>query len=487
MKIIPLSNLSPVNAFKALEDLERPFILHGGKIRGQSRYSYVSAEPSHTLTTDYDGTTLTELLNKKQTHLSKNPFTAISEALKIISSNSEPPDMQPFPFCSGGVGYLSFDLKNLMPEEYPKKTLGNNTATNPKFPLASFSFYKTIYVFDHLKDEGFLVSSEATKKNTTFKKIEKALQDFKPLECSTETDILLNIISIQSTLPEQEYISTVTKALEYIRSGDIYQINISTKFTIKVDLSPFSLFKKIIKDAPSRFQTFIDCGTFQIISNSPERLLSVTGNRVLTEPIKGTRARGRTTLEDDALRTELSESKKEQAEHLMVVDLERNDLGRVCVAGSIKVEGFKRIETYPRLHHMVSSISGHLRKNLNLKDALQATFPGGSITGTPKVRSIEIIEELENAERGIYTGGLGFIDLSGNGDFSMAIRTAVYSKGELTLSVGSGIVADSDPRKEYEETLLKAEDFFKALGLNYNKYITTATKKKEKRKKKASK
>jgi anthranilate/para-aminobenzoate synthase component I len=206
----------------------------------------------------------------------------------------------------------------------------------------------------------------------------------------------------------------------------------------------------------------MDCGAFKIISNSPERLLKVEDGIVETQPIKGTRPRGSTDEEDRRFMEELKNSTKERAEHVMVVDLERNDLGRVSIPGSIEVRDFEKIETYPVLHHMVSTVRGRLKPGMDGPMALRASFPGGSVTGAPKIRAMEIIDELEPNLRGIYTGGVGFIDFNGSMDISMAIRTALYKDGRLHLNVGGGIVADSVPEDEYEETILKARDFLEA-------------------------
>jgi para-aminobenzoate synthetase component 1 len=205
----------------------------------------------------------------------------------------------------------------------------------------------------------------------------------------------------------------------------------------------------------------MDMGDFQIISNSPERLLKTEGTSAETSPIKGTRPRGRTPEEDKRFIWALKNSAKERAEHVMIVDLERSDLGAVSAPGSVNVTEFEAVKTFPGLHHMVSTISSTLESSS--LECLRAIFPGGSVTGAPKIRAMEIIDELENAPRGLYTGGLGWVDFSGDMDMTMAIRTAVYKDGALYLSVGSGIVADSKPEEEYDETILKAKDFFDAI------------------------
>ncbi|MBE9531579.1 MAG: anthranilate synthase component I family protein, partial [Proteobacteria bacterium] len=250
--------------------------------------------------------------------------------------------------------------------------------------------------------------------------------------------------------------------------GDIYQINIAQKFNVPWAGEPFTLFKSVTEESPAPFSTFLDFGGFQIISNSPERLLKIEGNTALTEPIKGTRKRGETEAEDLALIKELKESTKERAEHVMIVDLERNDLGMISLTGSVQVTDFERVLTLPGLHHMVSSVTGQVKEGLGSLKCLERIFPGGSITGAPKFRAMEIIDELEPERRGLYTGALGWMDFSGDLDMSMAIRTAIYKDETIHLSVGSGIVTDSIPKEEYDETILKASAFFKAINKESN-------------------
>lgn len=269
---------------------------------------------------------------------------------------------------------------------------------------------------------------------------------------------------ISSNFTRDEYLETVLKAQEYISSGDIYQINLSQRLTLPIGGDPLGLYTRLIETSPAPFSSFFDYGQFQIISNSPERLLKVDGRTVETSPIKGTRPRGGTPEEDRQLIEELRTSVKERAEHVMIVDLERNDLGRVSEPGTVAVTSFERVETFPGLHHMVSTVRGTLRKGIHPMECLKSAFPGGSITGAPKIRAMEIIDEIEPAPRGVYTGGIGWMGFNGEMDISMAIRTAVVRNNTLYLHVGGGIVADSVPELEYGETLLKAKCFLDVVG-----------------------
>lgn len=270
-----------------------------------------------------------------------------------------------------------------------------------------------------------------------------------------------------STARELSYMSAVQKVRDYIESGDIYLTNIGQHFHSPLYEHPAELYLRLRDLNPAPYAAYIDGGAHQILSSSPELFLRKRGQHIHTRPIKGTRPRGRTEAEDTRLRSELFHSEKERAELLMIVDLERNDLGRVCEPGSVQVEALYRIETYATVHHLVADVCGTLREGTSLLELLRSTFPGGSITGAPKVRAMEIIDELEGRQRGIFCGAIGLLGLDGSLDLSIAIRTLLCAPGkdgrQVHAGVGAGLVWDSDPRQEYEETLHKAEALLKAI------------------------
>jgi len=250
--------------------------------------------------------------------------------------------------------------------------------------------------------------------------------------------------------------------LHYIAAGDVYQVNLAQPFVAAGDGDAAALFATLQERYPMPFAAYVDAGDFAVVSHSPESFLVVEDDRVSTFPIKGTRKR----VDDESastIRAALQSDPKERAEHVMIVDLERNDLGRVCRPGSVEVAELLQVHEYPFLAHMISHVRGRLRPKISLPELLLATFPGGSITGAPKIRAMQIIEELEPCARGVYTGAMGWTDLRGSSRFNLAIRTAVIDAGKLTYWAGGGIVADSDPEREYQETLLKSHAFFRAL------------------------
>jgi anthranilate/para-aminobenzoate synthase component I len=262
---------------------------------------------------------------------------------------------------------------------------------------------------------------------------------------------------------KDEYVTAVRAALDYVAAGDAYQINLAQRFVVGSPPTAPALFAALQRGHPVPFGAYLDGGDFVLVSNSPECFLSLRGEQLVTFPVKGTRRRGVDAQADAQLVAELQQDPKERAEHVMIVDLERNDLGRVCCTGSVHVDELARVHTFPSLHHMVSKVSGRVRTGTPLCEILRATFPGGSITGAPKIRAMEIIDELEPFRRGFYTGAIGFIDRRGDAVFTLTIRTAVATPHRLTYHAGGGIVADSVPIREYEETLLKAQPFFAAL------------------------
>jgi aminodeoxychorismate synthase component I len=275
----------------------------------------------------------------------------------------------------------------------------------------------------------------------------------------------------RSNFSRAQFEAAVRKAQEYIRAGDLYQVNLAQRFETPFSGDPYGLFEQLAWRSPAPGSAFLDTGGTQVLSASPELFLVIEGGRMVTRPIKGTRPRSRDPLRDAQLGFELQTSPKELAELVMITDLERNDLGRVCEYGSVVVTDLCRLEKYAQVYHLVSTIEGRLRKGIDAIDALEACFPGGSITGAPKRRSMEIIAELEPARRGIYTGAIGYFGFNGDAAFSVAIRTLVLENEMLTCFAGSGITADSDPASEYEETLHKAsgmrlavQEYYRGVG-----------------------
>lgn len=374
------------------------------------------------------------------------------------------PDLPPF---QGGVaglfGYgLGRTIESLPAAEFDEFAL----------PDLAVGVYRWVISFDHLQNRAWLIARDGEGQlgavRTALAQPNPPVQKFpaKPVEILTSA-FPLNIGSgVTSNFSRDNYEFAVRRAIEAIHAGDCFQVSLSQRLIAPLCESSLSLYSRLRRCNPAPFGAYFDAGEFQILSASPERFLALDSDgRISTRPIKGTRRRGNVTPEEDfALQDDLLSSEKDRAENVMIVDLMRNDLGRVCEYGSIRVPQLCKLESYATVHHLVSEVHGQLRNGLNAIDLLRAAFPGGSVTGAPKVRAMEIIAELERVARGAYCGCMGWIGFDGAMDTSILIRTMTASSGWLQFPVGGGIVADSDPALEYEETLHKAEGMLRALS-----------------------
>lgn len=386
---------------------------------------------------------------KKISRLTTDPFALLKKNLQDHSVRRE---KNILPFAGGAIGFVGYEAKNLLEPELPQKAFDDLG-----LPDLFFLFCDQGIVWDHSKNEAVIFAPDAktalaieNKARSSRKKPQDARK--KPVKKAME-----------ASLSRTEYLQAVAAAKRYIKKGDIYQANLSRRLSFRLEEDPFDIYRRLRKINPSSFFGFLDAGEFQILSGSPERLLKLENGILETRPIAGTRSRGKSVRQDAANARELLLSPKESAEHLMLVDLERNDLGRVAEYGSVRVDQFMTLEDYSHVKHIVSSVRGRLRAGLDAVDAFKAFFPGGTITGAPKVRCMEIIDELEPVARGPYTGSLGYFSFTGNMDFNIIIRSLVVKDGRGYLQTGAGIVADSVPGKEYEETDHKAKAVLQAV------------------------
>jgi len=337
------------------------------------------------------------------------------------------------------IGYFGYELKNLL------ERLPSTTEDDLGLPDCWFGFYNEVLTFDHQRRQSWW--TRLRKSSPTVAEAGSPRNGNPPLPPTT----------LRSNFTRQQYAERIRRVKEYIAAGDVYQVNLSQRFQCAVSVSPTQLYLALRAANPSPYCVYLDLGEAQILSSSPECFLRMTGRTIVTRPIKGTLPRDRDP-------TELLRSTKDNAELLMITDLERNDLGRVCEYGSVHVPELVRVETYATVHHLVATVAGRLRPEVSHLQALRSCFPGGSITGAPKIRAMEIIDELEPHARGVYCGAIGYFAADGTSQFNIAIRTMVHQSGLLTFHAGGGIVADSDPEAEYEETLAKAEGIFRALA-----------------------
>ncbi len=362
------------------------------------------------------------------------------------------------PMISGAVGYFTYD--------YGRRREGTASRFDGQedlLPEAMWSFFDHYLIEDHEMKELFLAAGGHTcPAEEGIREMEALIAE--PVK-AVSSGIEKKKAYITSDCEKAEYLRAVEQMKRYIVEGDIYIANLTRQLTIGSEKEPYEVFRKLREINPSPFGGYCRFQDLQIVSASPERFLRMEHGRVETRPIKGTRKRGETKQEDDRLRTELKNSGKDKSELLMIVDLERNDLSRVCENYTVKVPELFSIEEYATVFHLVSTVTGRLQKDKGVMDLIRAAFPGGSITGAPKIRAMEIIDELEKGKRGLYTGSMGYITLDGCCDLNIVIRTLVYQGGRYHLGVGGGITCESEPEFEYEETCQKAKALVKALEL----------------------
>ena len=360
------------------------------------------------------------------------------------------------PIISGAIGYFSYEYgRKLMEVDSAKEDLVS-------IPDAVLVFYDFYIIEDRHEQRTYLIANGITREAAKLLDEMESRINGKPVYMQKESDTEYPI-EVQPNFAKDEYKQAVDRMIRYIIEGDIYIANMTQQLTVKSDKVPLDVFYDLRENNPSPFGGYFDYGDFQIVCASPERFLKMQKGHVNTRPIKGTRKRGETPEEDMFMRTELENSEKDKSELLMIVDLERNDLNRVCNPGSIKVTELFTVEEYATVFHLVSDIEGDLEESKNVMDLLAAAFPGGSITGAPKYRAMEIIDEMENNKRNLYTGSIGYLTLDGGCDFNIVIRTALYKDGKYYLGVGGGITAESDLEFEYEETLQKAKAVLQAM------------------------
>ena len=360
------------------------------------------------------------------------------------------------PIISGAIGYFSYEYgRKLMEVDSVKEDLVS-------IPDAVLVFYDFYIIEDRQEQRTYLIANGITGEAAKLMDEMETRINGKPVYMQKESDTEYPI-EVQPNFAKDEYKQAVDRMIRYIIEGDIYIVNMTQQLTVKSDKVPLDVFYDLRENNPSPFGGYFDYGDFQIVCASPERFLKMQKGHVNTRPIKGTRKRGETPEEDMLMRTELEKSEKDKSELLMIVDLERNDLNRVCNPGSVKVTELFTVEEYATVFHLVSDIEGDLEESKNVMDLLEAAFPGGSITGAPKYRAMEIIDEMENNKRNLYTGSIGYLTLDGDCDFNIVIRTALHKDGKYYLGVGGGITAESDLEFEYEETLQKAKAVLQAM------------------------
>jgi len=427
------------------------------------RYSFMGSDPFLVMRSSGDEITL--IRDGVEEKRRGNPFDEVGELLKKYTLESNEAGI---PFTGGAVGYFSYDLCHFI-ERLPTKAIDDLN-----LPECYLGFYDAIIAFDHQENKTYLVSTgfPELEEEKRRQRAEARLNELRNLIALSPPPTAIKEATsrqgmvMKANFSHEGYLEAVAKAREYICAGDIFQVNLSQRLEVKLNTTPYELYKRLRRINPAPFASYFNFDGVSIVGASPERFLKVRGDRVETRPIKGTKPRGKTPEEDKALAESLTKSVKDRAENIMIVDLERNDIGRVCRYGTVRVTELAILETYPTVFHLTSTVVGQLREGKNLIDLLKATFPGGSITGAPKVRAMEIIDELEPTRRSVYTGSLGYLSFSGDMDLDIVIRTIIVKDGKAYFQVGGAIVYDSQPEGEYIETLDKGKALIQALNLS---------------------
>ena len=443
----------------------------------QARYSFVAVNPFLTFRSFGSRCEISnlQLSTSNQQLQFGNPW----HLLDALMARYELLDEIDSPFPLGGAfGYWGYDLKNFTEPKLPRQA-----ANDLELPDCHVGFYDSLVVFDHQLGKVSIVStglnadgSRSEKRANVQVEFWKSILEKELPQSHRDSEknfsgrpqeplrLCVSVAEMSSNLSRADFISAVERAQKYIRAGDIYQVNLSQRLTTRWDFTGWKMFQRLSAVSPAPFSAFLDCGDFQIASSSPEQFLRMSGAHIVTRPIKGTRPRSNDATQDAQLAYELQTSAKELAELVMITDLLRNDLGKVCEFGSVQVPELAKLEKFAQVQHLVSTVEGRLRKDVTHFAALASSFPGGSITGAPKFRAMEIIDELEPISRGPYCGCLGYLGFNRESQLSITIRTAVCQDGAAHFNVGAGIVADSKPDAEYEETLAKARGFLAALN-----------------------
>ncbi|MBV7504007.1 aminodeoxychorismate synthase, component I [Bacillus sp. sid0103] len=449
-KKIPFTYSRFFSQFRALaENSTHHVLLESG--RG-GRYSIAAFQPE---TIIKGKNNIIEFQNKNGTERQEgNPLHLLQEYMSQYHVDK----IEGLPsFLGGAIGYISYDYARYI-EALPDLALDDL-----EMPEIYFLIMKESFVYDH-KEEVLWLLFLAENDQGIEEKLsvweERWLQHIPSIKANKTREINPNELEVSMT--EKEFIQAVNKIQQYIGQGDVFQVNLAVRQSKPIEIDALEVYEQLRSLNPSPYMGYLHTADFQLVSGSPELLVKKDGLEVSTRPIAGTRSRGKDHEEDIALANELIENEKERAEHVMLVDLERNDLGRVCKYGTVEVNEFMVIEKYSHVMHIVSNVRGELADDKSSFDIIDAVFPGGTITGAPKVRTMEIIEELEPVQRGVYTGSLGWIDFSGDLELNIIIRTMLVKDGMAHVQAGAGIVIDSNPKHEYKESMKKAAALWKA-------------------------
>ena len=465
VKSVMADLLTPVSAFLAISRGEQDAFLLESVERGEQigRYTFLGARPYMQLRTR--GSQIELLRRKKRESRRGNVFQIAKELL----TEHKPAHVAGLPpFTSGAVGFCSYDIVRQL------ENIGDDTTDDLHLPDCVLMFFDRLLAFDHLRHQIHIIAAADVANESPRKAYDRAIADIAVLEKKLSAGLRSGqwprnsakrhgALKVRPKTVRKDYEQSVARSKEYIAAGDIFQVVMSQRLDFTPDVPPFDIYRSLRAVNPSPYMYFLKMGDTHVLGSSPEMLVRVTGRKLEYRPIAGTHPRGKTEAEDHHLEAKMLADEKERAEHVMLVDLGRNDLGRVSEYGTVKVKDLMYVERYSHVMHIVSALEGKLRPELHALDAFAACFPAGTLTGAPKVRAMQVIEELEPTRRGVYGGSVLYADFAGNLDSCIAIRTMVMQGKKAYLQAGAGIVADSDPPTEYQESMNKAQAVLRAV------------------------
>jgi anthranilate synthase component 1 len=467
---------TPVSAFLKVARGEYAFLLEsveGGE--RMARYSFMGSEPFMVLRTKGQDVEICEEGRIERTQLApgEDPLHVLQ---RLMERYQWSPDSRLPPFVGGAVGTLAYDLVRFF------ERLPDDTKDDLQLPDVLLMFTDGLVIFDHVKHNLRIVANARVGEEGADSAYDRAVDLIRELVERLQTPLRGDqlhrsresadgeprTLSIRSNIERDDFLKMVERVKVYIGSGDIIQCVPSQRFSTAITADPFDVYRALRSINPSPYMFYLKAGDIRVVGSSPEILVTENKGEVVVRPIAGTIRRGETLEEDAILSQQLLDDEKERAEHIMLVDLGRNDIGRVCDYATVKVDELMVIEKYSHVQHIVSNVSGHLSSGKNCYDVLRATFPAGTLSGAPKIRAMEIIEEMEPTKRGIYGGAIGYFSYSGNMDTAITIRTVVIRNGQAYIQAGGGVVADSVPENEYQETVNKARAVVRALEMAEN-------------------
>jgi len=466
VKSVTADLLTPVSAFLAVaEDEPHCFLLESVE-RGEQigRYTFLGAKPYMRVWAR--GREITVERGQRREQRAGNVFETLKELLRAHRPANVPGLP---PFTAGAVGYFAYDAVRRL------ENIGERAKDDLSVPDCVLMFFDRLLAFDHLRHQIHIIATADVSKDSPRRAYDRALQDIASIEKRLAAGLRpahrqkakpkRGRLKVHAGTGRDRFLRSVERAKEYIAAGDIFQVVLSQRVEFQPDVAPFNLYRALRIVNPSPYMYFLRMGDMHVLGSSPEMLVRVTGPKLEYRPIAGTHPRGRDEAADHRLEEQMRADEKERAEHVMLVDLGRNDLGRVSEYGSVKVRDLMYVERYSHVMHLVSALEGRLRTELDAIDAFAACFPAGTLTGAPKVRAMQIIEELEPTRRGVYGGSVFYADFSGNLDSCITIRTMFMKGKRAYLQAGAGIVADSDPEKEFQESVNKAQAVLRAVEM----------------------